>query len=70
MSLFKLRGQLSGFQKWIFGLLGTIIFIAVWWGIAELKSVNKPIIKDFQSVIPSSLGTGIGYSPPERNSAF
>ena len=56
MSLFKLRGSLSNAQQWMLGFIGTILFVLAWWGIAELKSVQKPIIDDFQAEIPSSIG--------------
>ena len=57
MSLFKLRGTLSGTQKWLLGIVGTIIFVAAWWAIAEWKAVYKPVIEDFQAEIPSSIGS-------------
>ena len=55
MNLFKLRGKLSRSQDLLLGLLGFLIFIAIWWLAAESFSIQKPIIEGFNNRLPSSL---------------
>ncbi len=55
MSLFKLRGELNQSQNLILGLVGVVVFLAVWWIMAEVFSQQKAIIKDFDARIDSSV---------------
>ena len=55
MNLFKLRGTLTRSQNLLLGLLGFIIFIAIWWMAAESFSTQRPIIEDFNNRLPSTL---------------
>ena len=55
MSLFDLRGKLSQTQRLLLGLLGFILLITFWWILAELKSVQKPIIEGYNTQLPSSI---------------
>ena len=55
MNLFKLRGTLTRPQNLLLGLLGFIIFIAIWWIAAESFSTQRPIIEDFNNRLPSTL---------------
>lgn len=55
MSLFKLRGKLSSVQNLVLTLVGFIILIVVWWTLAEVFAIDKPIFKDFDTHLPSSL---------------
>lgn len=55
MDLFKLRGSLSKSQTLILGIIGVILFIIVWWVLAEMLSVNRPLV-ELHSRPPSSIG--------------
>ncbi len=55
MNLFKLRGKLTRSQDLLLGVLGFLIFIAIWWIAAESFSTQKPIIEGFNNRLPSSL---------------
>jgi len=57
MNLFELRGQLSQSQKIILGFIGFVLLLLFWWALAELKSVQKPIIEGYNTNLPSSLDT-------------
>jgi len=54
MSLFNLRGELNSKQSVLFGIIGFIVLIAIWWAIAEAKAVDVPVGYQ-KSVYPSSL---------------
>ena len=56
MNLFELRGKLSQSHKIILGLIGFVLLILFWWMLAELKSVQKPIIEGYNIQLPSSIG--------------
>ncbi|MEO0338973.1 MAG: hypothetical protein AAF242_07140, partial [Bacteroidota bacterium] len=53
MELFKLRGELSRSQSIILGIVGLVIFLLVWWAVAEALSVQRPIVNDYVTRIPS-----------------
>lgn len=55
MSLFKLRGPLSKTQDLVLSLIGIVLFILVWWVLAEVFSKQKAIIPDFDTELPSSI---------------
>lgn len=55
MSLFKLRGPLSKSQGLVLGIAGFVLLILVWWVLAEMLSVQKPIIEGFETRLPSSI---------------
>ena len=59
MSLFKLRGPLTKQQDVGLGILGILLFILVWWGLAEAFSQQRPILKDFDTTLPSSIGEDV-----------
>ena len=54
MSLFNLRGELNNRQSLLFGILGFIVLIAIWWIVAESRSVDVPVGYK-KSVYPSSI---------------
>lgn len=54
-SLFKLRGELTKTQNLSLGALGLIIFILVWWILAEAFSINRPVVDGYNTELPSSL---------------
>lgn len=56
MELFKLRGELKGSQSLILGLIGFVIMIAVWWLVAEMLAIERPVIKGFDTKLESSIG--------------
>ncbi len=60
MSLFTLRGSLSKTQSILLGLVGFVIVILIWWVLAELLSVNRPIV-EFDDHLPSSLDSADVY---------
>ena len=41
MSLFTLRGSLSKVQSLILGLVGLVIFLGIWWLMAEWFAIDK-----------------------------
>ena len=47
--MFKLRGSLTRTQEFLLGVAGLIILVAIWWGAAEMKSLQNPI---YESPIP------------------
>ena len=55
MNLFELRGKLNKTQKLLLGIVGLILLILFWWLIAELKSVQSPVIEGYTTQLPSSL---------------
>ena len=55
-SLFKLRGELSSSQSILLGLVGLALLILIWWGIAESKSVQFPIVEGDKLGYPSAIG--------------
>lgn len=55
MSLFKLRGNLTKSQSLGLGLAGFIIFLSVWWLLAELLAVQRPILEGYDTRPPSTI---------------
>jgi NitT/TauT family transport system permease protein len=55
MSLFALRGELTRRQGLILGISGLGIFLLAWWALAELMSVQRPVIEDFETHLPSTV---------------
>lgn len=51
--MFKLRGNLSTSQRVILGIIGLVIFIVVWWLLAEILAVKRPIVDGYITRIPS-----------------
>lgn len=51
--MFKLRGDLSTSQSILLGILGLLIFIVTWWVIAEVLSVQRPVVDGYTTRIPS-----------------
>ena len=43
--MFELRGKLSRRQSTILGIIGFLIFLGVWWILAELLSEQRPIVE-------------------------
>ncbi len=54
MSLLKLRGSLSSSQNLLLGIAGLVVFIAIWWLIAEFKAVKRPVVDGYTTRIPSA----------------
>jgi NitT/TauT family transport system permease protein len=54
MSLFQLRGELTRQQSIILGVVGLILFLFIWWGLAEVFSDQKPVV-DINPVLPSQI---------------
>ena len=55
MNLFDIRGKLSQSQRLILGLVGFVLLVLFWWVLAEMKSVQKPIIEGYTTQLPSSI---------------
>jgi len=53
--LFELRGKLN--QKWdlLLGLAGLVLFILMWWALAEALSRTRPVVDGFDPRLPSSV---------------
>ena len=56
--MFKLRGDLSRSQELGLGLIGLIIFIAIWWLAAEMMSQQRPVIEGWEPRMPSAFEEG------------
>ncbi len=56
MSLFKLRGPLSKSQSLILAIVGFVLLIALWWGLAESLAVKRPVGINYTTHLPSTLG--------------
>jgi len=54
-SLFKLRGALTKQQDIVLGVIGVVLFILLWWILAEAFSKKKPILDNFNTDLPSSI---------------
>lgn len=59
MSLFKLRGNLTGQQSLLLGILGFILLIVIWWGLAEMLAVERPIGVEITTHLPSEQDTTV-----------
>lgn len=57
MNLFKLRGELSRSQDLLLSIIGLVIFVALWWMMAELFAEKRPVVEGFNSRLPSSIHT-------------
>lgn len=57
MSLFKLRGELTSQQNLVLGVVGFVIFVALWWILAEAFAIERPIVEGYQTRLPSSVVT-------------
>lgn len=56
MNLFKLRGELNKTQSIVLGIVGFLIFIAIWWLMAEVFSIKNPVVEGYETRLPSSIG--------------
>lgn len=54
MTFFKLRGSLTRPQELILGFVGFVLLIVIWWALAELLAVKRPVV-DYDTRPPSSL---------------
>ncbi len=55
MSLLSLRGSLSKSQSLLLGIVGFVIFVLLWWGLAELFAIERPVVEGFETRLPSSI---------------
>jgi NitT/TauT family transport system permease protein len=68
-ALFELRGPLTKQQSMLLGLVGLVLFILVWWVLAELLSKQRPVLDDFDPRLPSSIqADSMGGSPIDLDS--
>ena len=54
MKIFNLNTELNTQQKWIYGILGIVIVVGLWWAAAEYSSKTIPKVEITQ-YLPSSL---------------
>lgn len=54
-NLFQLRGDLSKTQQGILIIVGLFLFLLLWWGVAEMNSIKRPIVEDYTTHLPSSI---------------
>ena len=45
-NLLKLRAPLTASQRWLLGILGLLLFVVVWWVLAEVFSSERPVLAD------------------------
>ena len=57
--LFKLRGELTRSQSLLYGFLGFIVLIILWWILAEVFSEKVPILDGYNQSLPSSIGEDV-----------
>ncbi|MEL7021674.1 MAG: ABC transporter permease subunit, partial [Bacteroidota bacterium] len=55
--LFQLRGKLQSPQQLLLGIIGFILFVLLWWILAEVFAVQRPIVEGYQTRLPSSVAT-------------
>jgi NitT/TauT family transport system permease protein len=55
MDLFKLGAKPNNRESLIFGVIGGIVLLLIWWGLAEYFSVQKPIIEGYSTELPSTI---------------
>jgi len=53
--MFELRGKLTKSQGIIFGILGVVFILVLWWVLAEAFSKKVPVIDGYTTELPSSL---------------
>lgn len=53
--MFRLRGELNQRQSIVLAILGFVLLIVLWWILAEFFSVQRPLIEDYNTELPSSL---------------
>ncbi|PTM13652.1 MAG: hypothetical protein DA408_05830 [Bacteroidetes bacterium] len=53
-SLLHLRDRYNGRQQLLLALAGLVIVVLIWWGLAEMLSIERPVI-DYNTHLPSML---------------
>lgn len=56
-NLFQLRGSLKSTQKFVLIVVGFFLFILIWWILAEAFSIDRPIVEDYNTHLPSSINS-------------
>lgn len=56
MSLFKLRGDLSKSQSILLGIIGFALLILVWWMLAEMLAIKRPVGVEYTTELPDAFG--------------
>ncbi len=52
---FSLRAKLQNKTSWLLSIVGLLLTLSLWWILAEVLSVNNPVIEGYNSYLPSSL---------------
>ncbi len=55
MSILETRQQFSSAQRLLLNLVGLVLFIGLWWVVAEAMAVERPVV-DYTTRLPSSIG--------------
>ncbi len=55
MRFFNLQQELTDTQKWLYGILGFVVLIGIWWGLAEYSSITVPKGVETTQYLPSTL---------------
>ena len=58
MWMFKLRGNLSRQQEIMLTAAGFLLFVLLWWILAEAFSIKKPVIAGYDTALPSIYDEG------------
>jgi ABC-type nitrate/sulfonate/bicarbonate transport system, permease component len=54
--MFKLRGDLSGRHEFVLGIIGAVIFVLLWWVLAEAFSKQRAVFDDDITITDSYAG--------------
>jgi len=52
-SLLHLRNKYDGNRQWIWAIVGLLIVVAIWWVLAEMLSIQRPLV-EYTTQLPSN----------------
>jgi len=55
MKIFNLNKELSSQERWIYGIVGLILTLGLWWTAAEVFSKTIPVVQTTEN-LPSTIG--------------
>lgn len=67
MSILENRKQFSPTTQLALNMIGLLIFVAIWWIVAEAMAVDRPVV-DYTTRLPSSVGEGSEEFSLQRDS--
>lgn len=59
MALLKLRGDLNTGQQILLAIIGAVFTLALWWGLAEIFSTQRPVVEGGLRELPSAFDSSI-----------